>query len=86
MTTRSRPARPHFWLRPAFWRWLVRLLVAGILLLLAAAVWVLVYPPALNPVRDDLQGWLSKRLDRPVRFGQLTWTWDHGLTIRVRSV
>jgi|GEM_PF-3679691 len=86
MTKRSPPARPHFWLRPAFWRWFARLLVAGILLVMAGAVWVLVYPPALNPVRDELQSWLSQRLERDVRFQQLTWTWDRGLTVRARQV
>lgn len=86
MTKRSQPARPPLWLRPAFWRGLVRLVVATVLLVLAAAVWVLVYPPALNPVRDELQGWLSERLEHPVRFQRLTWTWDRGLTIRAGSV
>lgn len=86
MTERPSPARPHFWLRPGFWRWLARLLVAGILLLLAGAVWVLVHPPALDPFRDDLEGWLSRRLDRPVAFEHLTWTWDGGLTVRAMEV
>jgi uncharacterized protein YhdP len=86
MTKRTRPDRPHFWLRAGFWRWFARLLVAGILLALAGAVWVLVYPPALDPVRDDLQAWLSDRLERPVRFEGLTWTWDGGLTVRAEGV
>ncbi|MEF8792261.1 YhdP family phospholipid transporter [Thiohalorhabdus sp.] len=86
MTEQPASGRVHFWLRPGFWRWSVRLLLAGILLLLAAAVWVLVHPPALEPLREDLEGWLSERLDRPVRFQEISWTWDSGFTVRAVDV
>jgi len=82
MTEQPASGRSPFWLRPGFWRWSVRLLVAGILLILAGAVWILVYPPALEPVREDLEGWLSDRLGRPVQFQQVSWTWDNGFTAR----
>ncbi|HKL78454.1 MAG TPA: hypothetical protein VJ985_08885, partial [Gammaproteobacteria bacterium] len=76
-------ARPSFWLRPGFWRWMARLLVAGGLLLVSLVVWLLISPPSLAPVRGEIQGWLSQKLDRSVAFDELTWTWRQGLKVRV---
>ncbi|KPV41370.1 hypothetical protein AN478_01955 [Thiohalorhabdus denitrificans] len=75
-----------WWLRPTFWRWVLRAVVALLLLLVALAAWILLYPPSLAPVRTELQELASSRIDRPVAFEELSWTWVGGLKVRVSGV
>ncbi|MFA9459287.1 YhdP family protein [Thiohalorhabdus methylotrophus] len=83
----SPPTPPLPWyLRRSFWRWVVRGLVALLLLLAALVTWVLLYPPSLAPIRADLEDLLSRKLDRRIAFQDLDWTWSGGLKVRVSGV
>ncbi|HKJ89458.1 MAG TPA: DUF3971 domain-containing protein, partial [Gammaproteobacteria bacterium] len=86
MSAPREPLPLPWWLRGSFWRWVVRVAAALVLLALTLATWVLLYPPSLGPVRQDLQELVSRKLHRKVSFDTLTWTWSNGLKVRVTGV
>ncbi|MFP4561235.1 MAG: YhdP family protein [Thiohalorhabdus sp.] len=86
MTEPRTPLPLPWWLRPGFWRWVLRAVVGLLLLLTALVAWILLYPPSLAPVREELQDLASSRVDHPVAFEDLSWTWAGGLKVRVSGV
>ncbi len=68
-------------------RWTARLVAGGVLFVLIFFVASTAFPPLIGPFQGYLEGWLSERLECPVRLRALSWGWSgEGLEIRATGI